>query len=267
MDRYAVIGHPVAHSRSPDIHAAFALQCGHALAYDRVLAPLDGFAATVESFRARGGLGANVTVPFKEDAFALAVSRTARALKARAVNALKFEAGDIKGDNTDGVGLVRDIVTNLGVPLKGRRLLLVGAGGAARGALGPLLEEGPAEVVIANRTEQRAIDLAEAFEGVQTLAFSQLPGEPFDVVINATAASLGGQALPLGAVYRQGALAYDMMYGRDATPFMRAALDHGTRVADGLGMLVEQAAESFLFWRGVLPKTSPVIAQLRGTRA
>ncbi|AVZ80155.1 shikimate dehydrogenase [Zoogloeaceae bacteirum Par-f-2] len=271
MDRYAVVGNPVAHSKSPLIHAAFAAQTGQALVYEALLAPLDGFAATVAAFRAAGGLGLNVTVPFKLDAFALADRLSPRAEAAGAVNTLAFERGDIYGDNTDGCGLVRDLTQNLGWSLSGRRILLLGAGGAARGALLPLLIEQPAALVIANRTESRAVELADRFRTqardtlLHACSFDALSGSSFDVVINATAASLAAQspALPEG-LYAPGALAYDMMYGKDETPFMRAARSAGAAVvADGLGMLVEQAAESFFLWRGVRPHTRAVLATLR----
>jgi shikimate dehydrogenase len=271
MDRYAVVGNPVAHSKSPLIHAAFAAQTGQALVYEALLAPLDGFAATVEAFRAAGGLGLNVTVPFKLDASALAERLSPRAEAAGAVNTLAFDRGDIYGDNTDGCGLVRDLTQNLGWSLSGRRILLLGAGGAARGTLLPLLMERPAALVIANRTESRAVELADRFRtqanrtSLHACSFDALAGASFDVVINATAASLAAQspALPDG-LYAPGALAYDMMYGKDETPFMRAARSAGAAVvADGLGMLVEQAAESFFLWRGVRPHTRTVLATLR----
>ncbi len=271
MDRYAVVGNPVAHSKSPQIHAAFARQTGQALGYERVLAPLDGFAATVAAFRAEGGRGMNVTVPFKLEAFALAERRSARAQAAGAVNTLAFDSEGIFGDNTDGAGLVRDLTHNLGCPLAGRRILLLGAGGAARGAVLPLLAERPAALTIANRTAAKALALADAFRAEAGTAaldgcgFPELAGRSFDVVVNATAASLAdaAPALPPG-LYAPGALAYDMMYGRGETPFLAAArADGAERRADGLGMLVEQAAESFLLWRGVRPDTAPVLAELR----
>jgi shikimate dehydrogenase len=262
VDRYAVIGHPVAHSRSPEIHAAFAAQLGQALEYRSLLAPLDGFAATLEAFRKDGGLGVNVTVPFKEEAFRISGDRSARARAAGAANTLRFDTGGIHCDNTDGIGLVRDIRDNLGVTIRGRRVLVVGAGGAARGAMGPLLEEQPGTLALVNRTASRARTLAAMFEGVRVLPF-EAPGERFDVVINATASSLAGQSLQLGNVYAPGALAYDMMYGRKPTPFMRHAAEARAHTCDGLGMLVEQAAESFLLWRGVRPETRPVIEALR----
>jgi shikimate dehydrogenase len=264
-DRYAVIGHPVAHSRSPDIHAAFARQTGEDIEYVRLLAPLDAFAATVESFRAGGGRGANVTLPFKEEAFRLAAASSHRARSAGAVNTLRFDADGMHGDNTDGIGLVRDIRDRLGCLLAGARVLLLGAGGAARGVVLPILQEGPARFVIANRTKERALSLAAGFGAPVEGAGLEDVSEPFDVVINATSASIAGEpvALPRGT-YAEGALAYDMMYGRQDTPFMAAARNQGAHVADGLGMLVEQAAESFFVWRGVRPQTRPVLEKLRG---
>lgn len=271
MDRYAVIGNPIAHSKSPQIHAAFARQTGQALVYEALLAPLDGFAHTVAKFRAQGGRGLNVTVPFKLEAFALAERHTPRAQMAGAVNTLAFSADGILGDNTDGAGLVRDLSTNLECPLAGCRILLLGAGGATRGALLPLLDRRPASLTIANRTPGKAEALVSLFAtraGDTTLdacGFDALAGRRFDLLINATAASLAGELPPLPpGLYAEGALAYDMMYGRGHTRFMRAALaDGAARVADGLGMLVEQAAESFTLWRGVRPDSAPVLAELR----
>ncbi len=275
MDRYAVVGNPIAHSKSPLIHAAFARQTGQALSYEALLAPLDGFARTIAEFRAAGGCGANVTVPFKLEAFALADRHTARAQAAGAVNTLAFDADGILGDNTDGAGLVRDLTANLGCALAGRRILLLGAGGASRGVLLPLLAERPAALVIANRSADKAAALAAQFAtlfaaqaGATAMhggGFDALAGQRFDLVINATAASLAGE-LPLlpPDLYAGDALAYDMMYGPHRTPFLDAALaDGAARVADGLGMLVEQAAESFALWRGVRPDSAPVLAELR----
>lgn len=271
MDRYAVIGNPIAHSRSPFIHAAFARQTGEALRYDAVLAPVDGFAATVSEFRAAGGRGVNVTVPFKLEAFAHASAHSARAQCAGAVNTLRFDDEGIFGDNTDGAGLVRDLSVNLGATLAAREVLVLGAGGATRGVLLPLLDCAPATLTIANRTVARAHELAEHFaafaRGTRLAAcgFDELRGRRFDIVINATAASLANELPPLPpALYRPAALAYDMMYGRGDTAFMRAArADGAAQVADGLGMLVEQAAESFTLWRGVRPDSAAVLAELR----
>lgn len=271
MDRYAVIGNPIAHSKSPQIHAAFAAQTGQRLSYEALLAPLDGFVATVEAFSRDGGRGLNVTVPFKLEAHALARTLSPRAEAAGAVNTLRFDTEGFYGDNTDGAGLVRDLMHNLGHPLTGTRVLLLGAGGAARGAILPLLAEQPAALVIANRTVSRANELVERFTAhagdtvLSGCGFSDLAGQSFDLVINATASSLSDQApeLPAG-VYSPQSLAYDMMYGRGDTAFLAAARKAGAaRLADGLGMLVEQAAESFLLWRGVRPLTAPVLAALR----
>ncbi|OYY93578.1 MAG: shikimate dehydrogenase [Hydrogenophilales bacterium 28-61-23] len=271
-DAYAVFGNPIAHSKSPLIHAAFARQTGQDLSYSALLAPLDGFAEAVAAFRARGGCGANVTVPFKEQAYALVSRHTPRALAAGAVNTLKFEADGVLGDNTDGAGLVRDLVANLGFALAGKRILLMGAGGAARGVILPLLEQNPASLFIANRTAAKAEALARHFSDPEfDLAASRprgggyeaLAGRQFDLVVNATAASLAGDLPPLpNEVFAPDALAYDMMYGKD-TPFLAFARAHGARAADGLGMLVEQAAEAFQFWRGIRPDTGPVIQMLR----
>lgn len=271
MDRYAVIGNPIAHSKSPQIHAAFARQTGQELSYEALLAPVDGFAQTVADFRAQGGRGLNVTVPFKLEAFALAERHTPRAQAAGAVNTLAFDADGVLGDNTDGAGLVRDLSANLDFALAGRRILLLGAGGATRGVLMPLLDSRPARLTIANRTVAKAEALAALFAAragdtaLDACGFDALAGRRFDLVINATAASLADELPPLPpGLYAEGALAYDMMYGRDPTGFMRAALaDGAARAADGLGMLVEQAAESFTLWRGVRPDSSPVLAALR----
>ena len=266
-DKYVVIGNPVAHSKSPEIHAWFARQTGEQVSYERLEAPLDGFADTVAAFMDAGGRGANVTVPFKLEAYALATELSVRAQAAGAVNTLRFSGDVIHGDNTDGVGLVTDILHNAGVTLHGKRLLLLGAGGAARGVLLPLLEQQPVELVIANRTMDKATLLLQEFSTPHGLlrasSYDALDGA-FDVVINATSASLDDALPPLeGAAFAPGALAYDMMYGRAATPFMRFAAGHGATVRDGLGMLVEQAAESFFVWRGIRPDTGPVHAALR----
>ena len=262
-DRYAVFGHPIAHSKSPQIHTAFARQTGQDIRYEAILAPLDGFAASVAAFIAAGGRGANVTVPFKEEALRLASRLSPRAQRAGAVNTLSFDADGILGDNTDGAGLVADLSRNLRCTIAGKRILLLGAGGAARGVIEPLLDQQPAALVIANRTVSRAEELAELFgRGVRACGFD-VADTPFDLVINATAASLAGDLPPLSPrVFAPDTLAYDMMYGRD-TPFLDFARTHGARTADGLGMLVEQAAEAFYLWRRVRPDTAPVIAALR----
>ncbi|NJD26103.1 MAG: shikimate dehydrogenase [Betaproteobacteria bacterium] len=267
-DRYCVFGNPVAHSKSPAIHALFATQCRQDLTYDTVLAPLDGFAGAVQEFVAAGGRGANVTLPFKEEACALCDRLSDRAARAGAVNTLSFAGGAIAGDNTDGAGLVRDIEANLGFPLAGRRILLLGAGGAARGAVAPLLACGPQTLAIANRTGDKAARLAAQFADLAAVDagnYADFAGRSFDVVINATSASLSGATLPLpDGAFAPGSLAYDMMYGRGETPFLAQARARGAgRCADGLGMLVEQAAEAFLVWRDVRPETAPVLAALR----
>jgi shikimate dehydrogenase len=271
-DRYAVVGNPIAHSKSPDIHTAFARQTGQDIHYSRLLAPLDGLRSTIESFRAAGGRGLNVTVPFKLEAFDLADEVSQRARDAEAANFLRFDDGRIRADNTDGVGLTRDIVHNLGFGIAGKRVLLLGAGGAGQGVLAPLLEYRPSMLTIANRTVEKALRLAEmfrhkpaaAYSVLSGLGFGELAGHHFDLVINATSTSLQGELLPLPAdAFAAGALAYDMMYSATPTPFLAFAAAHGAKTSDGLGMLVEQAAESFLLWRGVRPETAPVLALLR----
>ena len=269
-DRYAIIGHPVAHSKSPEIHAAFARATGQDMSYERILAPLDAFGKTIVSWRDSGAAGANVTLPFKLDAFEFATTRTARALRGGAVNTLKFEGEKIIGDNTDGVGLCRDIVDNLAFPINGKRVLLLGAGGAARGVAGALLDTAPGLLSISNRTLAKAeaivLQLARgaATQKLNALSLAALPDAKFDLIINATSASLN-DSLPLVPpnCFADGCLAYDMMYGLEQTPFLLMAASYGARTADGLGMLVEQAAESFFLWRGVRPHTAPVLAMLR----
>lgn len=261
-DRYALIGNPVAHSKSPAIHAEFARATGQDLEYGLIEAPLDGFAAAVGQFRAHGGKGLNVTLPFKEQAFRLSGHTSERARAAQAVNTLRFE--DEFGDNTDGIGLIRDLRDHLGMSLQGKALLVLGAGGAAQGVVGALLEAGVAQVSIANRTAARAAALAARFPSVRACGYEALHGESFDIVVNATSAGLADEAPPLPAgLLDHATLAYDMVYGRD-TPFLRAARTAGVRASDGLGMLVEQAAESFFVWRGVRPATRPVLEKLRG---
>ena len=269
MDRYCVIGNPIGHSKSPEIHAAFAAQTGQRLMYERCLAPLDAFAATVRGLAAEGVKGANVTVPFKLEAFDLCNSLSARAQAAGAVNTLVFDGAAVHGDNTDGAGLVSDIVGNAGVALGGKRILLLGAGGAARGAILPLLGEGPRELLIANRSRANADALAARFRGsgqvVSACEFGDLDGV-FDVVVNATSASLGGAMPPLpAAVFATSTLALDMMYGNKPTPFMAFAASCGATTRDGLGMLVEQAADAFALWRGVRPDTAPILERMRAS--
>jgi shikimate dehydrogenase len=269
VDRYAVMGNPVAHSKSPQIHRLFARQLGHRIEYLAIQVDPGGFPQAVDQFRAGGGKGLNVTLPFKIEAFRLADQLSDRARAAGAVNTLKFEPGGaVFGDNTDGAGLVRDIELNLGRAIKGAKVLLLGAGGAARGVLGPLLKRHPARLVVANRTPARARELVEAFSDagpLEACAFERLRGQRFDIVINGTSASLAGEvpALP-ETLYARDALAYDMVYGDRPTPFLDWSALHGAaRTADGLGMLVEQAAESYFVWRGARPRTQPVIETLR----
>ncbi len=261
-DRYAVIGHPVSHSKSPWIHASFARATGQSLEYGAIEAPREGFREAVDAFRAAGGKGLNVTLPFKEQAFAYCTRTSERARSAAAVNTIDFREGAY-GDNTDGIGLVRDLAGNLGLRLAGVRVLLMGAGGAAQGVAGALLESGIATLVIANRTVERAQALAQRFPPASACGYDALGGERFELVINATSAGLAGQALALpDGVLRPGMLAYDMTYGRE-TPFLAAARAAGARASDGAGMLLEQAAESFFLWRGVRPPTEGLLAALR----
>ncbi|MYN28081.1 shikimate dehydrogenase [Duganella levis] len=269
MDRYCVFGNPIAHSKSPEIHAAYAAQTGHDIQYERRLAPVDGFADAVRAFIAEGGKGANVTVPFKLEAVKLAQALTIRARAAGAVNTLVFSDEGIIGDNTDGAGLVADIVNNAGVSITGKRVLLLGAGGAVRGVVLPILEHRPAQLVIANRTVAKAEELVEQFaalggEGVvSACGFADIEGE-YDIIINGTAASLSAEVPPVApSVFAPGCLALDMMYGASPTVFLQFAAQHGAQLRDGLGMLVEQAAEAFHLWRGVQPATADVLQTLR----
>jgi len=270
-DRYAVMGNPIAHSKSPQIHSLFAAQTGQALEYHAILVEPGRFAAAVDAFKTTGGKGLNVTVPFKQDAWVYADTLSARAERASAVNTLRFEAGgECFGDNTDGVGLVRDLTVNHGATLAGSHVLLLGAGGAARGVLQPLLAAQPASLTIANRTPAKAAELALQFGDLGRLmgcGLADLGAERFDLIINATAAGLAAAVPPLPeAILAAGGWCYDLMYGDEPTPFLRWGLEHGAaRTLDGLGMLVEQAAESFYCWRGVRPETQPVITALRAT--
>jgi shikimate dehydrogenase len=275
-DRYAVIGNPVEHSKSPWIHAKFAEQTGEPIEYGRILGPLDGFTREVKDFVASGGRGMNVTVPFKLEAHALADSLSPRAAAAGAVNTLAFGPDGVRGDNTDGVGLVRDIEVNLGVSLKGARILLLGAGGAARGVVLPIFDRAPAALTIVNRTAAKALQLVDQFAqnasdcGVRFSGGGAQSAEAgqYDVIVNATAGSLDA-ALPDcdDSAFGAGTLAYDMMYGAQPTVFMQHASKLGARASDGLGMLVEQAAESFFIWRGVRPDGGAVLRELRQTLA
>ena len=267
-DRYVVIGNPIAHSKSPQIHARFAEQTSQSMQYERLLAPLDAFDQTVKSFVATGGRGANVTVPFKLDAFRAATQLSARARAAEAVNTLRFDAGEIFGDNTDGVGLVRDIVHNAKFTISGKTVLLLGAGGAARGVIQALLAESPSQLVIANRTPERASELVEQFAHeanglLQASSFADLKSN-FDLIINATSASLASELPSVPAsIFSSQSFVYDMMYSSHLTLFMQLATSHGAITRDGLGMLVEQAAESFFVWRGARPETTSVYQWLR----
>jgi shikimate dehydrogenase len=267
-DRYAVVGNPIAQSKSPIIHAEFARELGEDLSYEAILAPRDGFAATVMAFRASGGKGMNVTIPFKLEAFELATQRSERAREAQAVNTLKFDEAKIFGDNTDGAGLVQDLMENLEFPIRGKRILLMGAGGAARGVVLPLLREDPALLVIANRTAETAVELQKHFSArgkVRGGGYADLRGERFDLIVNSTSTSLTDEVPPLPqGLFARGSLAYDMVYGKGLTSFLKYARDNGAeRIEDGLGMLVGQAAESFYVWRGVRPSTRPVLDLLR----
>jgi shikimate dehydrogenase len=270
-DRYAVIGQPIAHSKSPQIHTQFALATGQLLEYTRIEAPLDGFAAAVDAFREDGGRGLNVTVPFKLEACTYATDLSPRAQAAGAANALKFEGDRCWAENFDGVGLVRDITVNLGQPLKGKNVLILGAGGATRGAVLPILEAAPAQLFVANRSVDKALQMAQDFHragaSTEVLAaggYTDLGREAFDVVINATSASLSADLPPLPAsAFAPDGLAYDMVYGKGLTPFLKLAQQASVQhLADGVGMLVEQAAEAFVWWRGVRPATAPVIASI-----
>ena len=274
-DKYAVFGNPIAHSKSPRIHALFAASLNQRIDYEKRLAPLADFAGELQRFFDVGGVGANVTVPFKRDAFVLAREASLRAQQAGAANFLMWRDDHWYCDNTDGAGLVRDIETNLQVSLKDKNVLLLGAGGAARGVIGPLLLRAPKQIVVVNRTPERATELVAGYEkhyAASALSVDALVAQSmkFDVVINATSSSLSG-ALPLpdGAnIFASDALAYDMMYSKQPTTFMDWAMrQSASRTSDGLGMLVEQAAESYVQWRGVLPQASPIIAQLRAELA
>jgi shikimate dehydrogenase len=274
MDNYCLMGNPVEHSKSPAIQNRFAELTGEALHYSKRLVPVDGFAEATQAFRAEGGRGCNVTVPFKLQAAALATHASPRVALAQACNTLRFDGDQIHADNTDGIGLMNDITRNAGVALTGRDVLLIGAGGAGAGVLGPLLEQRPRRVVLANRTPSRAAEVAgrhaalAAQHGVELVACG-LQDAPvltasFDVVINASSSSLKGAGVPVPAsVLRPGALACDLMYGPAAQGFMDWATQHGAVPRDGLGMLVEQAAEAFRIWRGVQPPTGPVLDAMR----
>ena len=271
VDQYAVLGNPIAHSKSPLIHAAFAKQTKQNMSYERILVPLDAFEMTVRDLMKQGYKGVNVMVPFKFEAFQLASAPTRRAMDAGAANTLTFTEQGVVADNTDGAGLVRDIEMNLQLPLVGKKVLLLGAGGAAEGVLQPILDCKPGLLVIANRSLDKALNMVKKVESIHgslvtplaACAFNDLQGQAFDLVINATSAGLTDSALPIpNTIFAKNCLAYDMMYGRE-TPFMRQARENGATVADGLGMLVEQAAEAFYLWRGVRPETQSVMEMVR----
>ena len=269
VDRYGVFGNPIRQSKSPWIHAAFAAQTDQRLQYRAVLVEEGEFAPAADAFFGAGGRGLNVTVPFKTDAYSYATELTQRAQIAGAVNTLaRRDDGSMLGDNTDGVGLVRDMVANLGWQISGRQVAVLGAGGAVRGVLGPLLREQPAGLLVVNRTPAIALELVDAFAELGELeagGYDCLQGRQFDLVINGTSASLAGElpALP-DAMLNEKSCCYDMMYAAEPTPFMRWAAQHTAwAVSDGLGMLVEQAAESFYLWRSERPQTGPVLAELR----
>jgi shikimate dehydrogenase len=272
IDQYAVFGHPIGHSQSPRIHTLFAEQTGQSLRYTAQDVPAERFLADLQRFLDEGGKGLNCTVPLKELAWQAAHRRSERAERAKAVNTLKIgENGELFGDNTDGVGLLRDLTVNLGLTLQGCSVLVLGAGGATRGILQPLLEEQPLSLVIANRTLSKAVTLAEEFADVGTveaLGFEALAGRSFDLILNSTSASLSGDLPPLPpGILRQGGACYDLAYGKQPTAFVRWGEGQGAALSvDGLGMLVEQAAEAFFLWRGVRPDTQPVIAVLNADR-
>lgn len=264
---YVVIGNPIEQSKSPVIHAMYGQATGIAIDYSKLLGEVGNFAANVDAFRARGGLGMNITAPFKLDAFAYADQLSDRAKLAGAINCMKFENGIAYGENYDGVGLTRDVVHNLKCPLAGKRILLLGAGGATRGAILPFLAEKPAQLVIANRDLAKAQAIADevaTYGRVTVSSYADLAGQAFDVVFNATSASLKAELPPIPtSVFAPDALAYELAYGKGLTPFLQLAQQAGvTRLHDGVGMLAEQAAEAFLWWKGVRPDTAAVIAHL-----
>jgi shikimate dehydrogenase len=267
-DRYALFGNPVGHSKSPLIHGAFAKATGHDISYGLIEAPLDGFAAAVRAFRDGGGKGGNVTAPFKLQAFEIADERLERAQQAGAVNCLKFAPdGRILAENFDGIGLAADIERNLAFPMAGKRILILGAGGATRGLMAPFLASRPSELVVANRDEAKAVALAAQYAShgrTHGCGYAALKGEAFDLVLNATSASLRAELPPVDAsVLARAQLAYELVYGKGLTPFLRLARNAGAaRLADGVGMLVEQAAEAWVWWRGVRPATRSMIDQL-----
>lgn len=270
-DRYAVFGNPISHSKSPQIHSLFAEQTGQEMIYTAELTEVENFEAAVNSFVKNNGKGINITVPFKQQAWQLATQRSARAERAGAVNTIIVKTdGSYFGENTDGIGLVRDLINNHQISLKQKKILILGAGGAVRGVIEPIMEKNPAELVIANRTVEKALQLAEDFSDLGNISgsgFDELEGQSFDIVINGTSASLHGDLPPLpDELFNDNACAYDMMYAAEPTVFMNWASQHGAEnVFDGLGMLVEQAAESFNLWRGVRPETQTVITTIKNS--
>jgi len=272
QDRYAVFGSPIKHSKSPRIHRLFAEQTGQALSYDAEEVTAEAFPVAVEAFFAAGGKGLNCTVPLKELAYRFADARTERAERSKAVNTLALQRDSgILGDNTDGCGLVRDLLENHQVLVAGKNILILGAGGASRGIIGPILAQAPTRLVIANRTAEKALLLADEFDSLGDISgcgFADLAHAQFDLILNATSASLSGQLPPLpDHLLADGGSCYDLAYGNEPTAFVRWGLEHGARLSlDGLGMLVEQAAEAFYIWRGVRPQTRPVIDLLDGER-
>lgn len=269
MDRYAVIGNPVHHSLSPAIHHAFAKQTQQTLRYETIESPLDAFAKTVEAFQQSGALGANVTLPFKNQAYYLTHFRSEYAEQAQAVNTLKFMPdGRIYADNTDGIGLLRDLAHNNGFLIKGKKILLLGAGGAARGLIVPLLNAGPSKLVVANRTMEKAIALEKLYHLIGPIigiGLEEMQPKPYDLIINTTSAGLTGESFTLPPqTITEATWCYDLMYGEQGTPFLSWAKSlHPARCLDGIGMLVEQAAASFYLWRGVMPETQHIIHQLK----
>lgn len=269
IDRYAVFGNPIKHSMSPQIHALFARQTDQTMIYTAELAEADKFDLAVQNFLAQNGKGLNVTVPFKEDAWKLADRHSERSRRAGAVNTMKLEAdGRLYGDTTDGMGLVRDLVQNHHIEIAGKNILIIGAGGAVRGVLEAILEQQPGSLLITNRTREKAVKLAIDFAdlgNVSACGLDEIGSASFDIVINGTSASLKGDLPPLpDTIFKENSCSYDMMYAAQATPFMRWSADNGAaKIYDGLGMLVEQAAESFYIWRGIRPETAPVIEQIR----
>lgn len=267
IDRYAVFGNPISQSKSPFIHTLFARQTNQSMTYTAELAPVDGFVAAAEAFFAQNGKGCNVTVPFKEDAYRLATRLTERAQLAGAVNTLKkLDDGEILGDNTDGEGLVQDLLQNQ-VVIEGARILLIGAGGAARGVIKPLLDQKPAEIVITNRTLSKAQTLQEMFASFGSIKAVEMAHieQSYDIIINSTSSSLSGELPAISsAIFSSNSTVYDMMYGSGYTTFNQWAIEHNAAVVyDGLGMLVGQAAESFMLWRGIRPGTKQILRELR----